>query len=206
MGVANDRSIAWGISTALAEQGATLAFTFQGEALEKRVRPLADSLGSTMVLLCDVNDPGSINAAFAAIDKEWGGLDFVVHAIAYSDKDELKGKYVDTSPENFAMTMNISCYSFTAVCQLPMYSALVQSNSSGVCEGTGRSGATGPPEVRCELLAFQRNRVRGSFVERRRSRRSGTNQGGGGGHTRRRIRGSGRCETRERVARRRAEL
>jgi len=117
MGVANDRSIAWGISTALAEQGATLAFTFQGEALEKRVRPLADSLGSTMVLPCDVNDPSSINAAFAAIDKEWGGLDFVVHAIAYSDKDELKGKYVDTSPENFAMTMNISCYSFTAVCQ-----------------------------------------------------------------------------------------
>jgi len=117
MGVANDRSIAWGISKALNDQGAELAFTFQGEALEKRVRPLADSLGSTMVLPCDVTDPASIDATFDAIKKEWGGLDFVVHAIAYSDKDELKGRYVDTTPENFAMTMNISCYSFTAVCK-----------------------------------------------------------------------------------------
>ena len=89
MGVANDRSIAWGISKALNDQGAELAFTFQGEALEKRVRPLADSLGSTMVLPCDVTDPASIDATFDAIKKEWGGLDFVVHAIAYSDKDEL---------------------------------------------------------------------------------------------------------------------
>ena len=117
MGVANDRSIAWGISKAVKDQGAELAFTYQGDAIEKRVRPLANSLGSTMVLPCDVTDPASIDATFDAIAKEWGELDFVVHAIAYSDKDELKGRYVDTSPENFAMTMNISCYSFTAICK-----------------------------------------------------------------------------------------
>ena len=117
MGVANDRSIAWGISKALAEHGADLAFTYQGEALEKRVRPLAESLGSQLVLPCDVTDAASVDNVFSTLDKEWGGLDFVVHAIAYSDKDELKGRYVDTSPENFAMTMNISCYSFTAICQ-----------------------------------------------------------------------------------------
>jgi enoyl-[acyl-carrier protein] reductase I len=117
MGVANDRSIAWGISKALSEHGASLAFTYQGEALEKRVRPLAASVGSDLVLPCDVTDAASIDATFAALEKEWGELDFVVHAIAYSDKEELKGRYVDTTPENFAMTMNISCYSFTAVCQ-----------------------------------------------------------------------------------------
>jgi len=117
MGVANDRSIAWGISKALAEHGADLAFTYQGEALEKRVRPLADSLGSQLVLPCDVTDTASVDTVFATLEKEWGGLDFVVHAIAYSDKDELKGRYVDTSLENFAKTMNISCYSFTAICQ-----------------------------------------------------------------------------------------
>jgi len=117
MGVANDRSIAWGIAKALAEHGATLAFTYQGDALEKRVRPLADSLGSQLVLPCDVTDPGSIDSVFATLEDAWGGLDFVVHAIAFSDKDELKGRYLDTSPENFARTMNISCYSFTAVCQ-----------------------------------------------------------------------------------------
>lgn len=117
MGVANDRSIAWGISKALADHGATLAFTFQGEALEKRVRPLAESLGSSLVLPCDVTQPESIDAVFETLASEWGGIDFVVHAIAFSDKDELKGKYLDTSPENFARTMDISCYSFTAVCQ-----------------------------------------------------------------------------------------
>ena len=117
MGVANDRSIAWGISKALSDHGAELAFTFQGEALEKRVRPLADSLGASMVLPCDVTNSASIDATFDTIAKEWGEIDFVVHAIAYSDKDELKGRYVDTSPENFAMTMNISCYSFTAICK-----------------------------------------------------------------------------------------
>ena len=117
MGVANDRSIAWGISKALALHGAELAFTFQGDALEKRVRPLADSVGSQLVLPCDVTDSNDIDNVFSALDSEWKGLDFVVHAIAYSDKDELKGRYVDTSPENFSITMNISCYSFTAICQ-----------------------------------------------------------------------------------------
>ena len=117
MGVANDRSIAWGIAKAAADQGAELAFTFQGEALEKRVRPLAQSLGSKIVLPCDVTDDGSVDQVFAAIEKEWGGLDFVVHAIAYSDKDQLKGLYVDTTRQNFLQTLDISCFSFTAVCK-----------------------------------------------------------------------------------------
>ena len=117
MGVANDRSIAWGISKALADHGADLAFTYQGEALEKRVRPLADSLGSQLVLPCDVTDTASVDNVFSTLGKEWGSLNFVVHAIAYSDKDELKGRYVDTSSDNFAKTMNISCYSFTAICK-----------------------------------------------------------------------------------------
>src|SRR6185369_1357302 len=116
MGVANDRSIAWGIAKAAAEHGAELAFTYQGEALEKRVRPLAQTVKSKIVLPCDVNEDASIDAVFSTIGKEWGNLDFVVHAIAYSDKDELKGLYVDTSRRNFAMTMDISCFSFTAIC------------------------------------------------------------------------------------------
>lgn len=115
MGVANDKSLAWGISRYLAAQGAELAFTFQGEALEKRVRPLAASVNSKLVLPCDVTHEPSMDAVFAAIEKEWGQLDFLVHAIGFSDKNELRGKYVDTSPANFAMTMNISCYSFTAL-------------------------------------------------------------------------------------------
>jgi enoyl-[acyl-carrier protein] reductase I len=109
MGVANDRSIAWGIARAVAEQGAELAFTYQGEALEKRVRPLADSIGSTLVLPCDVTDGDSMAAAFDAIGERWGELDFAVHAIAYSDKDQLKGRYVDTTRDNFQRTMDISC-------------------------------------------------------------------------------------------------
>jgi enoyl-[acyl-carrier protein] reductase I len=117
MGVANDRSIAWGIAKAVAAHGAELAFTFQSEALGKRVKPLAASLGSDMVLECDVTDEASLDRVFQDLDAKWGGLDFVVHAIAYSDKDQLKGRYLDTTPANFAMTMNISCYSFTAVCQ-----------------------------------------------------------------------------------------
>ncbi len=117
MGVANDRSIAWGIAAALSAQGAELAFTYQGEALERRVRPLADSLGSTLVLPCDVADDASIDQAFSAVEETWGGLDFLVHAIAYSDKDELKGKYVNTSRDNFVRSLDISCYSFTAVAQ-----------------------------------------------------------------------------------------
>jgi enoyl-[acyl-carrier protein] reductase I len=117
MGVANDRSIAWGIAKAAADQGAELAFTFQGEALEKRVRPLAQQVGANIVLPCDVTDDASIDKTFESIKSSWGTLDFVVHAIAFSDKDELKGLYVDTSRKNFALTMDISCFSFTAVCQ-----------------------------------------------------------------------------------------
>ena len=117
MGVANDRSIAWGIAEAAHAQGAELAFTFQGEALEKRVRPLADSVGSKIVAPCDVTDAASIDATFKKIEKEWGGLDFVVHAIAYSDKNELDGMYLNTSRDNFLKTMDISVFSFTAVAQ-----------------------------------------------------------------------------------------
>jgi enoyl-[acyl-carrier protein] reductase I len=117
MGVANDRSIAWGIARTLHAHGAELAFTYQGEVMKKRVGPLAESLGSPVVMPCDVTDAASMDAVFAAVAEEWGGLDFVVHAIAFSDKEELKGKYIDTTPANFARTMEISCYSFTAVCQ-----------------------------------------------------------------------------------------
>jgi enoyl-[acyl-carrier protein] reductase I len=117
MGVANDRSIAWGIARAVAAQGAELAFTYQGEALEKRVRPLATSIGAKLVLPCDVSTDDSIDKAFAEIEQSWGGLDFVVHAIAFSDREELKGKYLATSRANFALTLDISCYSFTAVAQ-----------------------------------------------------------------------------------------
>ncbi len=117
MGVANDRSIAWGIAKAAHDQGAELAFTFQGDALKKRVEPLAASVGSDIVVPCDVTDTPSLDAVFAEVEARWGKLDFVVHAIAYSDKDELKGGYIDTSAENFTKTMNISCYSFTSVCQ-----------------------------------------------------------------------------------------
>jgi enoyl-[acyl-carrier protein] reductase I len=117
MGVANDRSIAWGIAKAVAQHGGELAFTYQGEALEKRVRPLAESVGSKHVLPCDVTDTASLESVFKALAASWGRLDFVVHAIAFSDKDELKGKYVDTSRDNFLRTMDISCYSFTDVCR-----------------------------------------------------------------------------------------
>lgn len=115
MGVANNKSLAWGISSYVAAQGAQLAFTYQGEALEKRVKPLAQSVGSNLVLPCDVTDMASVDAVFNTLEKEWGELDFVVHAIAYADKNELKGKYVDTSLNNFLLSMNVSCYSFTAV-------------------------------------------------------------------------------------------
>ncbi|OIN87557.1 MAG: enoyl-[acyl-carrier-protein] reductase [Alphaproteobacteria bacterium CG1_02_46_17] len=117
MGVANDRSIAWGIAKALHAQGAELAFTYQGDALEKRVRPLADEVGSTIVVPCDVTDESSIDSTFKAIEDKWGKLDFVVHAIAFSDKAELDGLYLDTTRANFLKTMDISVYSFTAVCQ-----------------------------------------------------------------------------------------
>ena len=117
MGVANDRSLAWGIARSVAEHGGELAFTYQGDALARRVGPLAESLGSNVLLPCDVNDDEALDAVFRDISERWDGLDFVVHAIAFSDKEELKGRYVDTSPENFAKTMQISCYSFTAICQ-----------------------------------------------------------------------------------------
>ena len=113
MGVANERSIAWGIAKAVHAQGAELAFTFQGEALEKRVRPLAAGIGSDFVLPCDVADAASLDALFRALADRWGRLDFLVHSIAFSDKNELKGRYVDTSAGNFAQTMRISCFSFT---------------------------------------------------------------------------------------------
>ncbi len=128
MGVANDKSLAWGIAQYLSAQGADIGFTYQGEALEKRVRPLAESVGSKIILPCDVTDMASIDRMFANIEKAWGGLDFLVHAIAFSDKNELKGKYVDTSLENFQMTMNISCYSFTALAQRA--SALMKNGGS----------------------------------------------------------------------------
>ena len=117
MGVANDRSIAWGIAKVVADQGAGLAFTYQGEALEKRVRPLAQSVGAEIVLPCDVTDDASLDRTFEALRTEWGRLDFLVHAIAFSDKDELKGQYLATSRRNFTQTMDISCYSFTACAQ-----------------------------------------------------------------------------------------
>ena len=117
MGVANNRSIAWGIAKACADQGAEIAFTYQGDALQKRVIPLAESVGSTLILPCDVTDAASIDALFAEIEAKWGKLDFFVHAIAYSNKDELTGRYVDTSLDNFTASMAISCYSFVALCQ-----------------------------------------------------------------------------------------
>ncbi len=115
MGVANDHSIAWGIAQALAAQGAELAFTYQGEALGKRVRPLAEGLGSKLSLPCDVEDVASLDAAFATLGESWGGLDFVVHCIGFSDRNELKGRYADTTRENFVRTMVISAFSFTEV-------------------------------------------------------------------------------------------
>ncbi len=115
MGVANDKSIAWGITQYLAAQGAEIAFTYQGEALERRVRPLAESVGGKFILPCDVSNMESIDAVFSTLEKEWGSIDFIVHAIGFSDKKELEGRYVDTSLNNFLMTMNISVYSFTAV-------------------------------------------------------------------------------------------
>ncbi|MEE8203552.1 MAG: enoyl-ACP reductase FabI [Alphaproteobacteria bacterium] len=117
MGVANERSIAWGIARVAAAHGAELAFTYQGDALGKRVRPLAESVGADLIMPCDVTDAASIDAVFAGIAEAWDGLDFLVHAIAYSDKEELKGRYIDTTAANFAMTMEVSCYSFTAACQ-----------------------------------------------------------------------------------------
>ena len=122
MGVANDRSLAWGIAKAIAAQGGEIAFSFQGEALEKRVRPLAESLGTARLFGCDVTDPASIDAMFASLAAEWPTIDFLVHAIGFSDKNELRGRYVDTSLDNFLLTMNVSVFSFTTIAQraIPM--------------------------------------------------------------------------------------
>jgi enoyl-[acyl-carrier protein] reductase I len=114
MGLANDRSLAWGIAQALGSQGAEMAFSYQGDALEKRVRPLAEQVGSDFLIDCDVSSMDALDIAFGEIEKRWGKLDFLVHAIGYSDKNELRGKFVDTSMDNFLMTMNISVYSFVA--------------------------------------------------------------------------------------------
>ncbi|MEM8838463.1 MAG: enoyl-ACP reductase FabI [Pseudomonadota bacterium] len=117
LGVANNRSIAWGIAKACSEHGADIGLTYQGEALQKRVEPLAEQLGGTVFGHCDVTDPASMDAVFKAVEDQWGGIDFLVHAIAFSDKDELTGRYIDTSEANFDRTMNISCYSLTALAQ-----------------------------------------------------------------------------------------
>lgn len=117
MGIANNRSIAWGIAKAAAEHGAELAFTYQGEALKKRVEPLGAELGVRHILPCDVTDDASMDAVFSALKADWGSLDFVVHAVAYSNKDELDGRYINTTAGNFTKTLLISCYSFTAIAQ-----------------------------------------------------------------------------------------
>ena len=117
LGVANNRSIAWGIAKACSDHGALMGFTYQGDALKKRVEPLAEQIGGVVFGNCDVTDPASIDEVFAAVEKEWGTIDFVVHAIAFSDKDELTGRYIDTTEANFDRTMNISCYSLTAIAQ-----------------------------------------------------------------------------------------
>lgn len=117
MGLANDKSIAWGIAKACADAGAEMAFSYMGDAFRKRVAPLAEQLGVETLIDCDVSDADSVDAAFAEIEAKWGKLDFIVHAIGFSDKTELRGRYVDTSRDNFLMTMDISCYSFTSVMQ-----------------------------------------------------------------------------------------
>ncbi|HEX3674251.1 MAG TPA: SDR family oxidoreductase [Rhizomicrobium sp.] len=120
MGVANDHSIAWGIARAIQAEGGQVAFTYQGDAQLRRLKPLAGKIGSTILLPCDVDDDAQIDAVFAALKTEWGALDFVVHAVAFSNRDELKGRYIDTSRENFLHSLSISCYSFTAIANRAM--------------------------------------------------------------------------------------
>ncbi len=139
MGVANDHSIAWGIARTLAAQGAELAFTYQGDALGKRVKPLAGSLGVDLVLPCDVENLASVDEVFAALRAKWGQLDFLVHAIAFSDKNELKGRYADTTRENFSRTMLISCFSFT---ELAKRAAALMPESGGAMVTLTYGGAT----------------------------------------------------------------
>src|SRR6202163_2679986 len=146
MGVANDHSIAWGIARTLAAHGATLALTYQGDALGRRVRPLAESLGSELVLPCDVDSIASVDSVFAAIAEKWGSLDFLVHAIAFSDKNELKGRYADTTRENFVRTMIISCFSFT---ELAKRAAALMPNGGAMVTLTYNGGDAGHAQLQC---------------------------------------------------------
>src|ERR1700730_14945239 len=139
MGIANDHSIAWGIAKTLAEQGAELAFTYQGDALGKRVKPLADSLGVDLVLPCDVENLASVDSVFEALRTKWGQLDFLVHAVAFSDKNELKGRYADTTRENFSHTMLISCLWFT---ELAKRAAAMMPESGGAMVTLTFGGST----------------------------------------------------------------
>ena len=150
MGVANDHSIAWGIARTLAAQGAALAFTYQGEALGRRVKPLADAVRSTIVMPCDVEDIASVDAVFAEIEKRWGTMDFLVHAIAYSEKNELKGRYADTTRENFTRTMVISCFAFTEAARR---AARLMPNGGSMLTLTFNGGARTMPNYNAMGLA-----------------------------------------------------
>jgi enoyl-[acyl-carrier protein] reductase I len=155
MGVANDHSIAWGIARILAAHGAGLAFTYQGEALGKRVMPLAQSVGSDIVLPCDVDDIGTVDAVFAELTKKWGTMDFLVHAIGFSDKNELRGRYADTSRENFVRTMVISCFSFTEAAKraaklMPNGGAMLTLTYNGGLRAMPNYNAMGPAKAALE--------------------------------------------------------
>jgi enoyl-[acyl-carrier protein] reductase I len=150
MGVANDHSIAWGIARTLAAHGATLGFTYQGEALGKRVRPLAQTLGAELVLPCDVEDIASVDKLFEAIGEKWGGLDFLVHAVAFSDKAELKGRYADTTRANFIRTMLISCFSFTEAAKR---AAALMTNGGAMITLTYNGGTRAMPNYNAMGLA-----------------------------------------------------
>jgi enoyl-[acyl-carrier protein] reductase I len=150
MGVANDHSIAWGIARTLAAQGATLAFTYQGEALGKRVRPLAQSLGADLIMPCDVEDIASVDKLFATIGEKWGGLDFLVHAVAFSDKAELKGRYADTTRANFMRTMLISCFSFTEAAKR---AAALMTNGGAMVTLTYNGGLRAMPNYNANAIS-----------------------------------------------------
>ena len=150
MGVANDHSIAWGIARTLAAHGATLGFTYQGEALGKRVRPLAQSLGADLLMTCDVEDIASVDKVFATIGEKWGGLDFLVHAVAFSDKAELKGRYADTTRANFVRTMLISCFSFTEAAKR---AAALMTNGGAMVTLTYNGGTRAMPNYNSMGLA-----------------------------------------------------
>jgi enoyl-[acyl-carrier protein] reductase I len=150
MGVANDHSIAWGIARTLAAHGATLGFTYQGEALGKRVRPLAQTLGAELVLPCDVEDIASVDKLFEAVGEKWGGLDFLVHAVAFSDKTELKGRYADTTRANFIRTMLISCFSFTEAAKR---AAALMTNGGAMITLTYNGGTRAMPNYNAMGLA-----------------------------------------------------